>query len=371
MSILAFLFVVSAAQSASPAAAPAKVPAASTAASRAEAYYHYSLGLQARLAGDSDEALAEYRRAQKLDPASAAIRVEAARLLRETGRLEEATAEVQAAVALDKDDADAHLVLAQLHQVQAAGPEAEAALAPRRDGVRAGGTAPARRRPVAAEPCRDLRPAAGPRRRGADVGEVPGDRPRQLRGARPARHPPAARGRVRAGRSGAQGRLELQPGSARAYQMLGEIYARAEQSDQAVLHYRKALEIEPDNVRVRLALGEVLQQSKRPEEALAEAEAVLKADASNRFALDLKGRCLRDLKRYDDADTVGRRAARRRSRRPQGRLPEGHGRRVAARLRRRGSADRAACSAARGPATRTRPPTSACSCCTSASPTSS
>ena len=71
---------------------------------------------------------------------------------------------------------------------------------------------------------------------------------------------------------------------------LGEIYARAQQSDQAILHYRKALELEPDNVRVRLALGEVLFRARRPQEALAEAEAVLAADAKNRFALDLKGR---------------------------------------------------------------------------------
>ena len=52
--------------------------------------------------------------------------------------------------------------------------------------------------------------------------------------------------------------LELQPGSARAYQALGEIYAAAEQVEQAVLHYRKALELEPGNLRVRLALGDVL-----------------------------------------------------------------------------------------------------------------
>mgnify|MGYP006322727683 CR=1 FL=1 len=45
--------------------------------------------------------------------------------------------------------------------------------------------------------------------------------------------------------------LALQPGSARAYQMLGDIYAGAEQDDQAILHYRKALEIEPDNALFR------------------------------------------------------------------------------------------------------------------------
>ncbi|HEX9186669.1 MAG TPA: tetratricopeptide repeat protein, partial [Vicinamibacteria bacterium] len=106
---------------------PAAVAAASP-SSRAEAYYHFSVGLQARLSGDSDEALAAYRRAQKLDPASSSIRVETARLLREMGRLDEAQQEAEAAVGLDKDDADAHQILAQLEQIQAAGPAAQEAL---------------------------------------------------------------------------------------------------------------------------------------------------------------------------------------------------------------------------------------------------
>ena len=57
--------------------------------SRAEAYLHYSLGLQARLTGDNATALAEFRRAQEVDPAAAPVRVEMARLYREMGRLEE------------------------------------------------------------------------------------------------------------------------------------------------------------------------------------------------------------------------------------------------------------------------------------------
>ena len=101
-----------------PAAAP--LPAA---ADKAEAYYSFSLGLQARFAGDAEGALADYRRAQKLDPSSAAIRVEVARLLREIGRVEEALREAQAAVTLDGEDADAHSTLAQLLQIQAAGAE--------------------------------------------------------------------------------------------------------------------------------------------------------------------------------------------------------------------------------------------------------
>ena len=98
--------------------------------------------------------------------------------------------------------------------------------------------------------------------------------------------------------------LELSPGSARAYQILGDIYARADKPEEAVQNYRKALEIDAGNVRVRLALGEVLLDAKQPEAALAEAEAVQRADAQNRFALDLKARSLRDLRRFDEADAA-------------------------------------------------------------------
>ena len=88
---------------------------------RSQAYYHFSLGLQARLMGDTEAALAEYRRAAKLDPASAVIRVEAARLLRDSGRFEEALVEAKQAVALEPDHADAHLILGQLYQSQSDG----------------------------------------------------------------------------------------------------------------------------------------------------------------------------------------------------------------------------------------------------------
>ena len=59
MSMLAVAFALAVSSSAPSAPSPTAMPA-----SRSEAYYHFSLGLQARLAGDTDEALVEYRRAQ-------------------------------------------------------------------------------------------------------------------------------------------------------------------------------------------------------------------------------------------------------------------------------------------------------------------
>ena len=59
-------------------AAPAAA-ASSGNAQRAEAYYHFCLGQQARLSGDVTEALQEYRKAQKLDTGSGEVRAEIGR----------------------------------------------------------------------------------------------------------------------------------------------------------------------------------------------------------------------------------------------------------------------------------------------------
>jgi tetratricopeptide (TPR) repeat protein len=82
---------------------------------------------------------------------------------------------------------------------------------------------------------------------------------------------------------------------------LGQLYANAEQVDQAVLHFRKALEVEPGNVRARLNLGDTLLRARRYAEALAEANAVLANDAKNPYALDIKGRAQRETKDYEGA----------------------------------------------------------------------
>src|SRR5215470_5946233 len=105
---------------------PAVPPAAP--AARSAAYYHFSLAQQARMAGRFDEALDEYRKAQKDDPGSGAIRAETARLLREAGRLQDALSEAREATRVDPKSSEAQLILGQLYLAQAESEQAEGPL---------------------------------------------------------------------------------------------------------------------------------------------------------------------------------------------------------------------------------------------------
>ncbi len=241
---------------ASQAAPPPSPTLPAVARDRAEAYYHFSLGLQARFSGDAQTSLEEYRKAARLDSGSAAIRVEMARLLREERKFDEAVAAAQEAVRLDPDLADAHLILAQLFQLRSEstpGDEGLKRAAAEYEQV-------VRLHPGDLNTLQTLAILYGQLREHKDAARVwqlylaldPGSFEALLQLGS---HQLAAGEPERAAASLKQA-LELQPDSARVYQLLGEIYAQAKQTDQAILHYRKALELDPDNVRVQLALGD-------------------------------------------------------------------------------------------------------------------
>ena len=232
MWILAAVLALAVPKEAAPAQAATVQPSA-----RAEAYYQFSLGLQERLAGNVEEALAAYRRAQKLDPASAPIRVETARLLREMGRLDEALAEARAAAALDSEDVDAHIALAQLEQIQAAGPDSEKALrraAEHYEKV-------VRARPTEGQSLLNLAGIYGQLQQHEDAARAwemylvldPGNFEAHVqRGT----HLLLA-GQNQQAAAAMRSALVLQPGSSRAYQILGDIYARDEKPAEAIARY--------------------------------------------------------------------------------------------------------------------------------------
>ena len=308
---------------------------------RAEAYYHFSLGQQARLGGRPTRPSPSTARPRRLDPAlrrdpgrdrAAAARGGQGR--RGPGRGPGGGARSTPTASTPTSS------LAQLYQLRAEARRRRGVPAQRGARVRGGRAPPARRRPHAAEPGRALRPAPAARGRRPHLGAATSS-------STPATSTPyvqlggplLARGRVREGRGhAAEGPASCSPARARAYQSLGDIYARAEQTDQAIAQLPQGARAGArQHPRPARRWARSSSARRRPQEALAEAEAVLAADAKNRFALDLKGRALRDLQRVRRGATPRRtQAPGRGPDRPEGRLPQGHDRGGAARLRGRG-----------------------------------
>jgi tetratricopeptide (TPR) repeat protein len=266
------------------------------ASAKSEAYYYFSLGIRARMARDERGALEDLRKAQRADPGSGAIRAEIARLMRDTGRLTEALAEAQAAVRTEPKNVEAQLVLAQTYYLAAASGTGEAS-----EGM-LDKAAEAYEEAVKLDPRDDdalsVLAEIYTRRQAHEKAVSAWTRYLAL-------NPGSAEGYMHLGQqylaenkgadaTGAFERaLALKP-SAEACERLAGIFAQANETDDAVKYYRKAIELGPNNVRTRLILSETLLRARRFKECVAEADEVLKLDPKNRYARSLKVQALRD-----------------------------------------------------------------------------
>ncbi len=277
------------------------LPVAPPAPGRSTAYYHFSLAQQARMAGRLEEALDEYRKAQKDDPGSGDIRAETARLLREAGRLQDALAEAREGTRVDPRSAVARLVLAQLYLAQAESDQAEGPLRQAAEAYEAALALDRRDAQTLRElaavyaQLNDHVKAAGVWQRYIDEVDASSfDAYLQLGAHR------LAQGDNEGAAQALKKAVEIEP-SARAYQNLGDIYRAVQNDSEAALNYRRALELEPRSVPARIKLADTLYRLRKLDETITESNAVLGADPDNRYALELKGKALRDLRRFDDA----------------------------------------------------------------------
>jgi tetratricopeptide (TPR) repeat protein len=269
---------------------------------RALAYHHFSLAQQRRLAGDSEGAIAEFRNALKLDPSSAEVLAQLARQLRDSGAFEEAFEHAQRAVKADRDNLLAHETLSELYRMQigARGVDAVRDAAAELEEM-------LRVRPT------DLRTLQFVAMYYTEIGDDaqaveawkrylaldPGNYEAYVRLGMHQR----SMGLAKDAASSFREALQLRPDSADAHSALGDALA-TESPEIAREHYEQAVEIEPGNLRVQLALAEVYSILGEYEKSLRRSEIVLQADAENLFALERKGRALRDLGRFDDASQV-------------------------------------------------------------------
>jgi tetratricopeptide (TPR) repeat protein len=285
-----------------PAPPPVTTPGRST------AYYHFSLAQQARMAGRLDEALDEYRKAQKDDPHSGDIRAETARLLREAGRLHEAIAEALEGTRVDPASAGARLVLAQLYIAQA---ESEQSEEPLRQAAESYEKA-LLLAPHDAQSLRELAAIYGQLNDHANAAKTWQRYIDEVDDSSLEPYLQLGAHRLSEGDGEAAARalkkaVEIEP-SARTYQALGDVYRSVQKGTEAIQSYRRSLELEPGGVQVRLKLADALFRERKLEETIVEADAVLAADPDNRYAPELKGKALRDLRRFDEALALADRA---------------------------------------------------------------
>jgi tetratricopeptide (TPR) repeat protein len=80
----------------------------------AQAYYQFLLGGHYESAGDNERAMAAFREAARLDPASAEIRAELAGFFARQGRLDDASREARAALAIDPANHEANRILGSI-----------------------------------------------------------------------------------------------------------------------------------------------------------------------------------------------------------------------------------------------------------------
>lgn len=90
---------------------------------RAKAYYHYALAKLREKESNWEYAEAEVRKALAFDPKSSGLRSEAAEFFLRIRKVTEAIALCKEAIALDRDNADAHLLLGNIYSYVSGQPE--------------------------------------------------------------------------------------------------------------------------------------------------------------------------------------------------------------------------------------------------------
>jgi tetratricopeptide (TPR) repeat protein len=95
--------------------------------------------------------------------------------------------------------------------------------------------------------------------------------------------------------------LELKPDHADAYYNLGHLLAKMGQTDEALAHYQKALEIDPNHAKAHINLGGLFEDVGRAGEALAHYSKASEIDPNDSGIQYNLGSLLEDMGRPDEA----------------------------------------------------------------------
>jgi len=282
------LVAVAALSGALSAAAQAPPPAPGSDEARAQAYYHYTLGrLHLELAGDFNRgdhlrrAIDEFKESLKYDPYASEVVVQLAEAYRRSGRIREAVVEARALVEKDADNIAAHRLLGRIYFQTLGEPES--------------GTVPKETLHLAIQEYEQITRLAPDDTDAlldlARLHRVNNDLPgaeatlkRLLEQDPGSEVALAALASIYSESGEYEKAVELltaataQAPSSRLLATLAYAYEQAENYDNAIESYRRALQLDNKNFELRRRLAETLLQAGRAEEALVEYQALAEAD---------------------------------------------------------------------------------------------
>ncbi len=270
-------------------------------ANRSAGYGLYLEALSAREAGKREDAIRLLQRALKADPGAGDAHAEIARIHMGEGKFELAIAAANQALRISPDRADLRSLAGQVHQFygQSGGGENELRLAVT-EYERAATLSPSDPGPL-----RDLtrlysvlRDATGALKTWKRLSEVD---PQNVDAFVQVASLSLATGDIKTAVEALQTAAAADPQNARVLQILGDVKQQNGKPEEALEHYQAAARLDPKDLVTRLKVGEILIDTKRAEEAISLTDEMLREDKSNRFALDLRARAFKELRRLDEA----------------------------------------------------------------------
>lgn len=231
---------------------------------RSEAYFNFALGRLYERQGDLERAIEHLRRAVNNDKNSSELRSEYAAILYGAGRIQEAVAQCQKAIELDRDNLDAHLLLGSIYAgmrgsekfLKQAIAEFKEVLRIDKDDFRASYSL-------------------------AKLYSASGDYDNAVRYL--------------------EEFIRQRPDSEVGYQELAELYIERGKTDQAVASLKKALEQNPRSQRAIRRLKELFQKSNNPEGLLEVYRKIVQSDPENIEARRELARLLIERQQYEEA----------------------------------------------------------------------
>ncbi len=275
--------------------APPVKPAPS---SLADAYYHFTLARVYDSSGDTTEALSEYEAALKSDPGNAQILAEYAATLADLGRTDDALQKAKQAVGIDPNNADAHLLIADIYSRARQDPKAQENAVAEYETV------------LKTDPENAPALAALGRLYVRSNQFAKAEQALQKLVIRQAESPEdlfllalsqVEQQKFNTALENVKRLLQYNPGNTRVLMLLGFIYERIGDNDKALASYQEVLKLQPDNSEAKRHVASLLAEKGKTKDATEMLEELAKRNPFDSSVLLELGKAQHDQKKYGEA----------------------------------------------------------------------